>query len=202
MRWKRPRNAWNAKEFNELVIPVVTKEGGFDIERHAQFEKEFFARTSCRYGEIMPLNRALILITGMPRPKEARIKAVEYLTKGVCCFDSKRFCKEFGPLCTEGILAEARKKETKPHHNLEKRGVIYPPRQFPAIPATMEVIEQLMTAPMERYKFGKEEAERYLQQFKAGLTGWQFIALAKLLASAKETIRTKASRWNRRKKKN
>jgi hypothetical protein len=62
MSWKRPRNTWNAKEIKELIIPVAIKKDGFDIERRAQFEKEFFARTACRYDEIMPLNRALILI--------------------------------------------------------------------------------------------------------------------------------------------
>jgi hypothetical protein len=45
-----------------------------------------------------------------------------------------------------------------------------------------------------------EESDRYLDRYKDGLNAWQFIRLARELASAKESIRATASRRNLRKR--
>ena len=192
MSWKRPQKTWTTKELVHLVIPIP------GTARRANFEKEYYDRTGYQYDGIIPLDHSLMLITGLYRPKQARTKAKEYLAHGVWCFASKSFFTEFNIPHTEAILAEA---EAGLNPNWKAHGVVYS-QQLPSIAATISAMEQAIAVPMELRKFTEHEAEQYLQKFRAGLTSWQFIGLAQMLAATKETLHAAAGRRNRRSKKN
>jgi hypothetical protein len=94
------------------------------------------------------------------------------------------------------------KVKTRKSGELKGVGAIYC-GELSDIPATSEAIEKAaneLSTKVTLRKFSRRQAERYLDLYKEGLTSWQFIKLAKLLASAKQRIGVRSRRRPRRAK--
>jgi hypothetical protein len=183
MSWKPPTKPWTARELVRLVVPVcllVNNKAVIDNRRRQRFFAEYYQRTGYEFDAVMQLGHALRLITGWWTTERAWQQAVKYLMYGVFCSDSEAFSREFN----------------EPPQIDVTIGTIRIVRQLQKFPPVLleNLIKDEFSMPLKIRKFTKVEAEQYLQQYKEGLTSWQFIGLGQLLARVKERIRAEANR--------
>ena len=79
---RKPVNRWTTKELAHLVIPNPRT----DPESHQTFVVRYHEATGYDYGEKMPLNHALTLITGLDRASRAWTRVKQYLAYGIPTF--------------------------------------------------------------------------------------------------------------------